>query len=804
MAPASTASAAPRGPCWKRGFEKLTTRGPSARIAWTLVAVALAARLDAQLQLTEIAGTVVTQTGEAARGATVKLLDDAGAVIALARADDQGRFLLRRLPLGAYWLRAETADARSGTEAIRLESAPARAVVLRLGAAASESVEVQGQPGGSEHRLALAGETIGRLGGRMGARALQTALTTAPGWAGEDSGLLHHQGVDDGFLYVVDGVPVYERMDTLFGILPDAGTIGSVQVLSGYIPPEYGLKGGGVIELRSRPAGEREWASRIAARRGAEATASLSALAERAIGRRALLSAAMSAERSSRFLDPVHPVNFHNAGHQLSGEAELSQRWARDTLTLRAGMGASRYEVPHGAEQEAAGQDQRQSVDQDFQTAAWQRAWSDRTVSHAAVYRRSGESRLRGSEADEPLWADGGRTLRRLGVLGSLARQSGAHTLKAGFEAARLDLAESFAFGLTRSGAEAGLSEPAEAFTRADPFRFAGAARRWQSSFYAQDSWRPASRFSLDLGMRFDRTRLPLAESQWSPRLGLAFTPERSTTLRAAVNRFYQPPQAEWLLLSSSAQARGLSPFAEQGGGADVLAERQTAFELLAERRLGTLGRLELSLWHRRFRNQADPNVFFGTTVVFPNSVARGRARGIEARIEFPRRGRWSGSAGYTLAEVVQFGPVNGGLFLEDDIIEIGPGMRFTPDHDHRHSAAGTIAFDDEARGVFASILGRFQTGTPLEVGDQQLDELRARPGADLVDFDAGRVLPRLTVDLALHVRAARTRAFDFLLTVEALNVTDDRYAFNFGNPFSGTHFGPPRTLAMGLRAVSR
>jgi hypothetical protein len=36
------------------------------------------------------------------------------------------------------------------------------------------------------------------------------------------------------------------------------------------------------------------------------------------------------------------------------------------------------------------------------------------------------------------------------------------------------------------------------------------------------------------------------------------------------------------------------------------------------------------------------------------------------------------------------------------------------------------------------------------------------------------------------------------------LNLTNDAYALNFGNPFSGTHFGAPRTfrvdLQLGLR----
>ena len=33
-------------------------------------------------------------------------------------------------------------------------------------------------------------------------------------------------------------------------------------------------------------------------------------------------------------------------------------------------------------------------------------------------------------------------------------------------------------------------------------------------------------------------------------------------------------------------------------------------------------------------RHAADPNVFFGTSIIFPNIVARGRASGIDVRIE--------------------------------------------------------------------------------------------------------------------------------------------------------------------------
>jgi outer membrane receptor for ferric coprogen and ferric-rhodotorulic acid len=32
------------------------------------------------------------------------------------------------------------------------------------------------------------------------------------------------------------------------------------------------------------------------------------------------------------------------------------------------------------------------------------------------------------------------------------------------------------------------------------------------------------------------------------------------------------------------------------------------------------------------------------------------------------------------------------------------------------------------------------------------------------------------------------------------LNLFDQRYAYNFGNPFSGTHFGAPRTASFSVR----
>jgi outer membrane receptor protein involved in Fe transport len=94
--------------------------------------------------------------------------------------------------------------------------------------------------------------------------------------------------------------------------------------------------------------------------------------------------------------------------------------------------------------------------------------------------------------------------------------------------------------------------------------------------------------------------------------------------------------------------------------------------------------------------------------------------------------------------------------------------------------------------------MARYESGTPLEVGDLDDDdarELAERPGAERIDLARGRVRPRLVVDLAVTARVARLVRVEMSVRASVLNAFNRAYAFNFGNPFSGTHFGAPRTF---------
>src|SRR5436190_2172293 len=466
------------------------------------------APLLAQQQSATIRGTVTGSDGQAFPGATVTLLDQLGTRIAATETQSTGRFLFEQVAPGTYTLFAEAPPQRSDARVVTVQAALPIDVALTLAAHLAETVVVEGTAEAPPvtTRVTIAGDALRQMPTRLPSRGVQQLLATLPGWASEDNGVLHVRGVDDGVLYVEDGVPVYDRRDTLFGIAPDPAGIGTMNVLTGYIPPEFGLKSGAVIEVQSSTAQRTGWTGTVDAGIGGDAARSARTLAGGPIGGRATLGVSVTSERSDRFLDPVDPGNLHNEGNVWSGEAHMTLLGSdNDLVRINAVAGRTRYQVPHGELEQAAGQDQRQRLVQDSESGSWQRVWSSSTASQLALFRRKINADLLSSVNDMPLSASSNRQQERLGVLASLTHQRSRHTFKVGLEAARLQLHEDFSFAVTdvEAAQAAHISERAAAFTLDDPFRFEGRATRTQWSFYVQDRLRASDHLTLDFGVRF-------------------------------------------------------------------------------------------------------------------------------------------------------------------------------------------------------------------------------------------------------------------------------------------------------------
>ena len=768
----------------------------------------------AQLQSGTVTGTVSDQTGAVLPGAKVSLENRISARVSITTSDDRGEFVFNNVPFDSYTLRAEVSGFLAGSRVISVRSSVPVRLSLNLAVAnAKESLTVETTAGlvegdSSSTKTEVPEDLIQRRPGLIAGHQLQSLVATTPGWMTEDNGISHIRGVDDGILYVIDGVPAPDRLDAVFASPPDMAMLKSMEVITGNIPPEFGERSGAVVVLQPHSGLDTPPAGSVTAEGGnfnAEEVAATLGGGTKKIG--GFLAA--SASRSERFLDPVDPRNFHNAG----GAVDLFLRgdWhpnAKDTFLFSGGADGTDFQVPNSIDQQLAGQRQRQELRDNNASLNWQHLWSASALSNLAYFRRYYRSQLFGSEFDTPISATQDRHHLRQGLLGSVSLSYHGHTLKAGAEGALINIQESFTFFVTdaQAAALAGISGPPLAFTPQNPFVFFDRRQRGLASWYVQDTFSPFKNLTLSGGLRYDHSNLLTSRQQFSPRIGAVyyFTATR-TAIRASFNRLYMPPQVENLLLASSPQAQQLSPFAGSGtpGGATIYPERVSASEVGLAQDARIL-RLNIAYWWKSFRNFDDPNVFFSTTIIFPNSVARGTAQGADVRLDFPQRHGWSGYFNYTNSVIRQVGPINGGLFLTNDVIEIGPGTRFTPDHDQRNVGSFAVTYSHVRSGLWATFSGRYESGVPIEVDPDHLPQLQSQPGADLVNLQDGRVKPWTIFGLSSGVDLRREARVAISAQVDLQNLFNTRFVYNFGNPFSGTHFGYPRLLSGRLKFVFR
>lgn len=770
-----------------------------------VMAAVLFVAAHAQIQNGTVTGVVSDPTGALIANAVVRLDHPVTGHRHQLVTGNAGEFAFNNVPFDHYTLHVTASGFEPVSQPVVVRSNLPIKVEIKLTVAGSKaSVEVGLAENLVERDSSSSATTIGESSVRNAPRTsrnrlLQELVATSPGSATENNGLIHLRGVDDGILYVIDGIPIVDRLDAVSASPIDTDTINSMQVITGNIPAEFGGRSAAVVIVNPKSGIDSPLAGDVTLGAGDFRTDEIAVGIGGRLKRNFGFYINGATHRSDRFLDPVDLGNFNNYG----GGVNLSLRadWrptAKDTLIFNLAGNGSDFNISNDSEQEAAGQRQKQKLRDNAQAFTWQRVWNPRTVTDLAYFRRAHESMLESNELALPLFAEQDRRYTRHGLLASITHARGGHNLKAGVEFQRVLPRELFTFFVTNEdeARQREITDEVIAFDAENPFVFRNHTARNQYSAYVQDAFSLYKNLSLQLGLRYDHSHLLVSAQQFSPRLGAAYFISKSkTVLRASFNRLYQPPQVDNLLLSASEQARQLSPFAtpEGGGSAAINPERTSAWEAGFAQDVAGWFKLDAAYWHRSFRNVGDPNVFFNTTVIFPNSVAKGYSRGVDVRLDVPERRGFSGYVSYTNQRILQTGPINGGLFLTSEFIEIQPGTKFIPDQDQRNTGSFALNYQHRRSRLLLSFSGRHESGVPLEVEADKLEELKAAPGADLVDFNRGRVKPRTIFNFAAGLTLFNRDRVASSIQFNVQNMFDRAFAYNFGNPFEGTHFGIPR-----------
>jgi len=769
---------------------------------------------------TAINGVVRDEQNGSIPGVSVGLTHPASGLERQATTDTSGRFQIDNLPVGVYDLTFTLAGFSEQHRRIQAPTSASVAVDITMPIALLTDTVTVVPPtpvidtvsAGTRHAVSVT--RIERMPVAVTSRGLESVLVAFPGFAQNANGAIHPRGAHNQMTFVIDDLSISDQLTGAFANSLDVGVVQTAELLTGNIPAEFGSKVSGVAVLNSRSGSGTGSAltGTVSGAAGGFGTVQGSVQMGGERGRVGYFGS-FTTMRTDRFLDQVSLDNLHNAGHfsRAFGRVDVALS-DRSRLRANAMGGGSGFELTNLRSQQAAGQDQRQALnDVSLWTSLLRTVGSSSTLDATVGYRTT-TAVLHPSHGDTPVTAAQDRRLSTYTGSVRYTASVGSHLLRAGAELKRFPVEEHFTMGLTSPSFNTpGTDRYNEALLPYDLTRggalfiFDDRHTGTQVGAFVESAF-SAGNLSIKSGLRYDDYRFLVSGRQLQPRIGIAYRiPQRNIVLRASYNRNYQTPPNENLLLSNSEAASQLAPSSVRDalGGAyrPIRPERQDVYEVGAQFSVGARLSVDTSLYRKDSRDQQDNNNFFDTGIIFPTTLRRIDVTGLEARLSVLPRHGWSGSLSATTGRARSSPPFTGGLFLGQDAVDLLSAGPFLIDHDQRLSVHGLLTFDP-AGPLWCSGSVRYDSGLVSNPSDP------ARVAADPdfrdllpyvnLDAETPRVRPRTIADVAAGFDFADARSRrTWGVQLQVTNLTNRTALYNFQSVFVGTRLVQPRTVSL-------
>ncbi len=776
-----------------------------------------------------VRGRVVGPDNQPLAGVLVQLRNGFTGFKQDAATTSDGSFSFRNVPFNPYDLRVEVQGFAPVSESVDVHTTvPVETTITLKVVALSEAISVtaeqpaaQLETDSSMSHVDVDKSYIQKAPAAVASRAMEQIITATPGFSKDENGRFHFQGAHSQSEYVVDGQTIADQTGVTFSNSIDPGIAQGIEIIYGNVPAEFGEKIGAVINLTTK-SGLGLGSPKSEAYVGGSKFSTFEGGASVGAGSQTFgYFVSVNGSKSDRFLDPVNFDNLHNHGNTFRGFVRLDGSTPDSTNAVRftALVGETHRDVPNAYSQQAAGQDERvRTADQNL-NVGWQSIFSKSSLLEVVAFGRFSKFRLTPSPNDTPVIVDSNRTLNNYGVSPSFTWTNAQNEFKVGVNVKRYPIREHFSFAITdptlndptMDGYNPNLA-PFDLTRGGSSFVFDGRRTGSYDAAYLQDNvkW---NNLTADLGFRYDHNTLPVTDSAFEPRLGLAYyIPSSRTVFRASYNRVLYTPEYENILFSTSAAARALVPpevqASNQLGGGELLvhSERQNVIDVGVQQGIGSRVRVDADYWRRRSHFAGDQDQFQNTGIVFPLAFKAGRLDGWNFRADLSQTAGFRGflSLGHTHAEYVP--PLTGGLFLDAGALDSLSSGPFLIDHDEKLQSQLGLIYDIGKSGYWVGTNVRYDSGLVTGADPVSLatdpDNAFAIPYIAVhsgTDLDPNRVKPRTIVDLSL---GADLQQYHVPLSIQAdlLNATNKKGVYNILSTFGGTHVIPPLMVALRVK----
>ncbi len=407
---------------------------------------------------------------------------------------------------------------------------------------------------------------------------LDKVLLQAPGVTQDSAagGALHVRNEHANLQYRINGIMLPDGVGA-FGQLLDTGIVGSLALITGALPAQYGLRTAGVLDIQTKADAFNNSGS-VSLYGGSHATVTPSFEYGGIAGQ---MQYFISGRYFGSDLGLENPTASRSAIHdhtdQGKGFAYLSTRIDETSrLVFIGGTSTSTYQIPNNPGQPTGtSANGIPFVNASFDSALLKRRQTENNQFGVLAYQKSAEGldlQLAYFTRYSTLhfMPDALGDLAFNGVASDVYRRSVTNGIQAD-ASYRLTDSHTLRFGAQVSGEKSLVSNtstliPADTngdpITNVAPFTINDSSAKlgWLLSTYASDQWRITNQLTLNAGLRFDQMYSYVDANQLSPRVSVTYKPFDGTTFHAGyASNFTPPPQvlaapADLALVSGTTQ----------------------------------------------------------------------------------------------------------------------------------------------------------------------------------------------------------------------------------------------------------
>jgi outer membrane receptor protein involved in Fe transport len=440
----------------------------------------------------------------------------------------------------------------------------------------------------------------------------------------------------------INGVVLPEGVSSLGPVL-DSNFIGSMSLLTGALPAEYGLRTAGVLDITSRsfaePGGE------VSLYGGSRQTITPSFDYGGSVGNSEYF---VTARGNWNDLGLENPTPALNAIHDDTQQGKFFGYASTllDESTRFSWISAASYstfQIPNNPGQAPLGDfgsptaDSSTLNENEYDTyianiAAWQRHGTDGDAQIAA-YSRYAEVHfvpdIFGDLEFNDVASDVTRQSDLNGIQGDASYLvNDRHTLRFGFAVSGEQTNINNVYTVLPGSPGAVTGPP---FTIPDSSSLLG----WNLGSYVQDEWKITNQLMLNAGLRFDQLYQYVDANQLSPRLALVYKPFRDTTFHAGYSRYFTPPYQAQAYSANIALFNNTTNQPDVPLADPVKPERSSYYDIGVDQTVLPGLTVGADAYYKNTRDQIDDGQFGAAVVLTQFNYAEGYSEGGEFKAKY-------------------------------------------------------------------------------------------------------------------------------------------------------------------------